>query len=212
MLCAPIRSVSFGALQTNGSAPQQLRLRLLDATPRDAVRLAIAVARRQRLDVFVDGVWVRPANELASPPPDGVLRPQAAGFTPLPGGAAGANYFERATNTLFVVLRGAQVLELATAPVVAVQLVLATELRLLNVAMLAAKVAAALNLPASHCSISDVRRVQAPPPPRSFYMCDAKDRATVSLTNSTPRNFTTDPRVYRQVSCCSYWYSRWCSS
>ncbi|XP_048585401.1 fibrocystin-L isoform X2 [Nematostella vectensis] len=105
-----------------GTNPEKLRLRLLNS-PRSAVlRVAIWYSTPQRLDVYRKGVYLYPtnadlkANGYALKKKDPKLPHDQ--FEPPLSSISGANYYDRRTQTMMVVLRGGEPVDIRTMPII----------------------------------------------------------------------------------------------
>ncbi|XP_033119893.1 fibrocystin-L-like [Anneissia japonica] len=105
--------------------PQRLRLHLLNATPEQKVVVGIWYANPQRLDVYYQGLYIMPNNGridggsfiwVDKDPnlPDDQFLPTPA------SNIYGENYFDRKLQTLWVLVRGNQPLDIITTPVIMV--------------------------------------------------------------------------------------------
>ncbi|KAK8372987.1 hypothetical protein O3P69_011746 [Scylla paramamosain] len=101
--------------------PQVLCLHLPHSPSSEAVVLRIFFPKPQRYDIYVDSVFVPPANLNISAAgyqllPEDPTHPQA--FLPTLDNVVGTNYFQRSAKLVHVVLRGGHVLDIKTTPVI----------------------------------------------------------------------------------------------
>ncbi|XP_067888793.1 PKHD1 like 1, tandem duplicate 1 [Heterodontus francisci] len=127
--CQKRISLFYGIVATNKSydlyftstSPQNQRLLLLNTDDSKAVRLAIYYSTSQRLEVYVNNIFVPPTNaEWNAEHTDFILKgPTYAGeFVPkLDSPVSGENYFDRKYQMLNVLVRGSTPIEIHTAPV-----------------------------------------------------------------------------------------------
>ncbi|XP_077992871.1 fibrocystin-L-like [Glandiceps talaboti] len=108
-----------------GTNPQHLRLHILDADDTQALTVGTWYANPQRLDVYRNGIYIAPTNaELsgstftwkAKDPnlPDDQFMP------PLDSQVSGLNYFDRELQTLYILIRGNEPIDIKTSPCVIV--------------------------------------------------------------------------------------------
>ncbi len=109
-----------------GDNPQSLRLTLLNANSSQALRAAIWYTTPQRLDVYRAGVYIYPTNAKLDEQnfsykkkdpklPDDQFEPELSSIS-------GANYYDRESQLLYVVVKGNVAVDIRTAPVVQVKL------------------------------------------------------------------------------------------
>ncbi|KAK3879633.1 hypothetical protein Pcinc_015818 [Petrolisthes cinctipes] len=98
--------------------PQVIRLHLLHADPSEAVVLRIYFPKLQRYDIYVDDVYVAPKNLDTSKLPAYQLLGEDAMYEPTLSDATGSNYLQRSEKLLHVVLRGGQIVDIKTTPMV----------------------------------------------------------------------------------------------
>ncbi|XP_063862993.1 fibrocystin-L-like [Scylla paramamosain] len=101
--------------------PQVLCLHLPHSPSSEAVVLRIFFPKPQRYDIYVDSVFVPPANLNISAAgyqllPEDPTHPQA--FLPTLNNVVGTNYFQRSAKLVHVVLRGGHVLDIKTTLVI----------------------------------------------------------------------------------------------
>ena len=107
-------------LYFTGTNPQSLRFHLLNANDSQALTVGVWYANPQRLDVYVNGLYIIPTNgeyvngglQWIAPGPDTDF------FPSLDSMVRGENYFDRDLGTLFFLLRGSEFVEIRTTPVV----------------------------------------------------------------------------------------------
>lgn len=129
-LLASVRFLSLGLLTilffVPGTNPQKLRLRLLNSDPSKVLRLAIFYSTPQRLDVYRQGIYIQPTNAQLNGQTFTYIKknPKLSDdqFEPPLSGISGANFFERRTNTLFVLVRGNGPVDIRTMPVVQIKI------------------------------------------------------------------------------------------
>ncbi|XP_078071648.1 PKHD1 like 1, tandem duplicate 1 [Mustelus asterias] len=127
--CQKRVSLFYGIVATNKSyeiyftstSPQSLRLMLLNTDHSKAVRLAIYYSTSQRLEIYVNNIFVPPTNvqwnaghtdfTLKGPTYEGEFVPK------LDSPVSGANYFDRTYQMLNVLVRGSTPVEIHTSPV-----------------------------------------------------------------------------------------------
>ncbi|XP_070541075.1 fibrocystin-L-like [Ptychodera flava] len=108
-----------------GTNPQSLRLHLLNSEYSQALIVGIWYATPQRLDIYRNGIYIAPTNaELsgtsfswkAKDPnlPDDQFMP------PMDSEVSGLNYFDKELQTLYILIRGADPIDIRTTPVVIV--------------------------------------------------------------------------------------------
>lgn len=110
----------------SGTNPQNLRLTLLNADNSQAVRVAIWYSTPQRLDVYRAGVYVYPNNAKLDKQNFGYKEKDPKlpddQFEPPLSSISGANYYDRKSQLLYVVVKGNVALDIRTAPVIQVKL------------------------------------------------------------------------------------------
>lgn len=110
----------------SGTSPQKLRLTVLNADRSQAVRVAIWYSTPQRLDVYRAGVYMYPTNakldqqNFSYKKKDPNLPDDQ--FEPTLRSISGANYYERKSQLLYVVVKGSVAVDIRTAPVIQVKL------------------------------------------------------------------------------------------
>lgn len=110
----------------SGTSPQKLRLTVLNADRSQAVRVAIWYSTPQRLDVYRAGVYMYPTNakldqqNFSYKKKDPNLPDDQ--FEPTLSSISGANYYERKSQLLYVVVKGSVAVDIRTAPVIQVKL------------------------------------------------------------------------------------------
>lgn len=108
--------------------PGHLRFLLLNTHGGEGVRLSIWYKNPQRKDIYKSGVYVEASNAI-SQPNGRVRRPNGDQYIPkLDNSDSGANYFDRMKQTLHLVIKGSEPVEIKTPPVVQVALDLAVSL------------------------------------------------------------------------------------
>jgi plastocyanin len=115
-----------------GSNPGHLRFHLLNTyggpsdVPGEGIRISIWYKNPQRKDVYKDGVFIEPENVQLR---DRASRPDGTQYIPqLQTSHSGANYFDRRTQTLHLVVKGSKPIEVTTPPVVQVAFDLAVSI------------------------------------------------------------------------------------
>ena len=109
---------TMGLTSTN---PQNMALHLLNAEEDDAIVVAIFYTNPQRLDVFSDGEYVVPNNAMMLE--NGNLEYQSGtvdDFRPTLSQSPGANYYDRDSKQLHILLKGDRPYEIRTTPVIQV--------------------------------------------------------------------------------------------
>ena len=113
-------------LPSLGDNPQNLRLTLLNANSSQALRVAIWYNTPQRLDVYRAGVYIYPTNAKLHQQKFSYKRKDPKlpddQFEPAVGSISGANYYDRESQLLYVVVKGSVAVDIRTAPVVEVKL------------------------------------------------------------------------------------------
>lgn len=113
-------------LPSSGTNPQSLRLTLLNADSSQALRVAIWYNTPQRLDVYRAGVYIYPTNakldqqNFSYKKKDPNLPNDQ--FEPTLTSNSGANYYDRESQLLYVVVKGNVAVDIRAAPVVQVKL------------------------------------------------------------------------------------------
>lgn len=119
-----LRFLAF--LHFSGTNPQSLRLTLLNANGSQALRVAIRYTTPQRLDVYRTGAFIFPTNanfneeNFSYKKKDPKLPDNQ--FEPTLNSISGANYYDRESHLLYVVVKGNVPVDIRTAPVVQVKL------------------------------------------------------------------------------------------
>ncbi|KAK4312053.1 hypothetical protein Pmani_016482 [Petrolisthes manimaculis] len=98
--------------------PQVIRLHLLHADPSEAVVLRIYFPKLQRYDIYVDDIYVAPKNLDTSKLPAYQLLGEGTMYEPTLSDPTGSNYLQRSEKLLHVVLRGGQIVDIKTTPMV----------------------------------------------------------------------------------------------
>jgi hypothetical protein len=108
-----------------GTLPQNSRIRQPTATDNDVVLLSIYIARSQRIEVYREGMLIRPNNAIIDKQgtfsynyPDQKYIPDLADIRL----HSGANYFDRSAQTLHLAVRGDVTLDLKTSQTVVVNM------------------------------------------------------------------------------------------
>ncbi|KAM3928399.1 fibrocystin-L-like [Leptodactylus fuscus] len=112
---------SFNVYFTSTS-PQNLRLKMLNADNTKSVLVGIYFSNPQRLDVYVNKVYINPTNiqwqgsdyTLNAPTYQGQYMPQ------LSSTVLGENFFDKDYNLLYVLVRGSTPVEIHTSPLIVV--------------------------------------------------------------------------------------------
>lgn len=113
-------------LPSSGTNPQSLRLTLLNADSSQALRVAIWYTTPQRLDVYRAGVYIYPTNakldqqNFSYKKKDPNLPNDQ--FEPTLTSNSGANYYDRESQLLYVVVKGNVAVDIRAAPVIQVKL------------------------------------------------------------------------------------------
>ncbi|KAK4327437.1 hypothetical protein Pmani_002101 [Petrolisthes manimaculis] len=102
----------------NGYVDQVIRLHLLHADPSEAVVLRIYFPKLQRYDIYVDDIYVAPKNLDTSKLPAYQLLGEGTMYEPTLSDPTGSNYLQRSEKLLHVVLRGGQIVDIKTTPMV----------------------------------------------------------------------------------------------
>ncbi|XP_071828580.1 fibrocystin-L-like isoform X3 [Apostichopus japonicus] len=113
----------FYDLHFTGTNPQHLRYYMLNAEDSQSLVVSTYYSNPQRLDVYVDGIYILPTNGVIE---DGVFTwkaPEAgetnADYYPsLSSNVLGENYFDRDLHQLFILIRGEAIVEVVTTPVI----------------------------------------------------------------------------------------------
>ena len=109
-----------------GTNPQNLRLTLLNSDPSQVLRIAIWYPSPQRLDVYRKGVYIQPTNARLKGGSFTYLKQNPTlpddQFEPPLTSISGANYFDRRTQMLFVVVRGRVPVDIRTMPVIQLEI------------------------------------------------------------------------------------------
>ena len=101
--------------------PQNMALHLLNADDDQAIVIAVIYNNPQRLDVYQDGQYVVPNNAMALE--NGNLDYQTGtleDFMPTFSQSHGANYYDRDTKQLHILVKGGRPYEIRTTPVIQV--------------------------------------------------------------------------------------------
>ncbi|KAK4328054.1 hypothetical protein Pmani_001527 [Petrolisthes manimaculis] len=98
--------------------PQVIRLHLLHADPSEAVVLRIYFPKLQRYDIYVDDIYVAPKNLDTSKLPAYQLLGEGTMYEPTLSDPTGSNYLQRSEKLLHVVLRGGQIVDIKTTPMI----------------------------------------------------------------------------------------------
>ncbi|XP_040289774.1 fibrocystin-L-like [Bufo bufo] len=143
----------------SSTSPQNLRLKLLNIDNTKAVLVGIYFSNPQRLDVYVNSVYINPTNiqwkgsdyTLQGPTYKGQYMPQ------LNSTVLGENFFDRDYTMLYVLVRGSSPVEIHTSPLI----VLAFNLPAMTVdqfygANLVQNLALFLKIPASKIRITKI--------------------------------------------------------
>ncbi|XP_056378584.1 fibrocystin-L-like [Hyla sarda] len=112
---------SYQAFFTSTS-PQKLRLKLLNTDNTKSVIVGIYYSNPQRLDVYVNNVYVSPTNiqwkgsdyTLQEPTYQGQYMPK------LGSTIVGENYFDKDYNMLYILVRGSTPVEIRTSPLIVI--------------------------------------------------------------------------------------------
>ncbi|XP_040210792.1 fibrocystin-L-like [Rana temporaria] len=103
------------------TSPQSMRLKLLNTDDSKSVLVGIYFSNPQRLDVYVNNVYINPTNiewkgssdfTLKAPTYQGQYMPQ------LSSSVFGENFFDRDYNMLYVLVRGSSPVEIRTSPLI----------------------------------------------------------------------------------------------
>lgn len=101
--------------------PQNMALHMLNAEDNQAIIIAIIYNNPQRLDVYQDGQYVVPNN--ARPLENGnleYLTGEHSDFIPTMLQSHGANYYDRDSKKLYILVKGMRSYEIRTTPVIQV--------------------------------------------------------------------------------------------
>ncbi|XP_054766411.2 fibrocystin-L-like [Lytechinus pictus] len=103
-----------------GTNPQSLRFHLLNANESQALTVGIWYANPQRLDVYVNGLYIIPNNgQYVNGGLQWIAPSAGTDFMPsLDSMVLGENYFDREYQTLHILVRGSTYVEIRTTPVV----------------------------------------------------------------------------------------------
>merc|ERR1712136_93355 len=110
-----------------GYPPLNMRLHLLNAKSDEAIRVGIFYLKPERLDIYRDGdVYIHPNNHALNDEGKFITLPPPADdpekyFPKLDTKLHGSNYMDRTNRMLYITLRGPQVIEIKTAPVVVIE-------------------------------------------------------------------------------------------
>ncbi|XP_069815730.1 fibrocystin-L-like [Dendropsophus ebraccatus] len=104
------------------TSPQKLRLKLLNTNNTNSVIVGIYYSNPQRLDVYVNNVFVSPNNiqwqgstySMKEPTYQGQYMPQLSSLV------LGENYFDKDYNMLYVLVRGSTPIEIRTSPLIVI--------------------------------------------------------------------------------------------
>ncbi|XP_069813288.1 fibrocystin-L-like isoform X2 [Dendropsophus ebraccatus] len=104
------------------TSPQKLRLKLLNTNNTNSVTVGIYYSNPQRLDVYVNNVFVSPNNiqwqgstySMKEPTYQGQYMPQLSSLV------LGENYFDKDYNMLYVLVRGSTPIEIRTSPLIVI--------------------------------------------------------------------------------------------
>ena len=102
--------------------PQKFRLHMLYNEGGDAVRLKIWFPKQQRLDVYVNGLFMNPNNLDFSSDDYNLLPPNPAEHVPTLTEPNGANFFDPGSGHLYVIVKGPAVVDIKTQPIVVLKL------------------------------------------------------------------------------------------
>eukprot|EP00735_Rhodelphis_limneticus_P009645 TRINITY_DN2840_c1_g2::TRINITY_DN2840_c1_g2_i1::g.6132::m.6132 TRINITY_DN2840_c1_g2::TRINITY_DN2840_c1_g2_i1::g.6132 ORF type:complete len:2077 (-),score=567.85,sp/Q86WI1/PKHL1_HUMAN/31.35/0.0,sp/Q86WI1/PKHL1_HUMAN/29.80/3e-30,G8/PF10162.4/8.7e-26,Beta_helix/PF13229.1/3.9,Beta_helix/PF13229.1/2.6,Beta_helix/PF13229.1/0.35,DUF1049/PF06305.6/0.19 TRINITY_DN2840_c1_g2_i1:1087-7215(-) len=110
------------------TAPKMTRFHLLHANETQGVQLAVFFTTPNRLDVYRNGIYIEPMNAQYSKPDDEngqALMWQGEQYIPTLAAIPGANYYHRDTQTLYLIVKGTDSVDIVTSSVVQVGLGLA---------------------------------------------------------------------------------------
>ncbi|XP_040210575.1 fibrocystin-L-like [Rana temporaria] len=105
------------------TSPQSMRLKLLNTDDSKSVLVGIYFSNPQRLDVYVNNVYINPTNiewkgssdfTLKEPTYQGQYMPQ------LNSSVLGENFFDRDYNMLYILVRGSSPVEIRTSPLIVI--------------------------------------------------------------------------------------------
>merc|ERR1719282_1405874 len=102
--------------------PQKFRLHMLYNDGGDAVRLKIWFPKQQRLDIYVNGLFMNPNNLDFSADDYNLLPPDPAVHVPALTEPNGANFFDPGSGHLYVIVKGPAVVDVKTQPIVVLKL------------------------------------------------------------------------------------------
>ncbi|XP_002740339.1 fibrocystin-L-like [Saccoglossus kowalevskii] len=107
-----------------GTNPQNLRFHLLNADDDETVRIDMWGANSQRLDVYRNDAYIAPTNAQLSGSsftwlPRNPSLPDDQ-YLPTIGGSSGQNFHDNEVQTLYILIRGSDVIEVRISPVIIV--------------------------------------------------------------------------------------------
>ncbi|XP_045210443.2 fibrocystin-L-like isoform X2 [Mercenaria mercenaria] len=95
--------------------PEDMRYRLLNVESDKSIKLSVWYAGRSRLDVYVDGVYVKPTNVRIDDNGRHVfLMGTGDEFQPQIGNGTGTNYFDKDSGLLTLIIQGLQRIDVRT--------------------------------------------------------------------------------------------------
>jgi len=101
--------------------PQNFRIHMLYNDGGDAVRAKIWFPKQQRLDIYVDGMFMNP-NNIDTLQSEYALLPPDDAFIPALTEPNGANYFDPNSGHLYLIVKGPSTIEIKTQPIVVLKL------------------------------------------------------------------------------------------
>merc|ERR1719320_1050902 len=101
--------------------PQNFRIHMLYNDGGDAVRAKIWFPKQQRLDIYVDGMFMNP-NNIDTLQSEYALLPPDDDFIPALTEPNGANYFDPNSGHLYLIVKGPSTIEIKTQPIVVLKL------------------------------------------------------------------------------------------
>jgi len=102
--------------------PQKFRLHMLYNDGGEAVRLKIWFPKQQRLDVYVNGIHRSPNNQDFSKDDYSLSPPDPSIHVPALTEGNGFNFFDPASGHLYVIVKGPDVIDVKTQPIVVLKL------------------------------------------------------------------------------------------
>ncbi|XP_060573258.1 fibrocystin-L-like isoform X2 [Ruditapes philippinarum] len=95
--------------------PKHMRYRLLNASPSEAIKFTLWYSKSNRLDVYVDNEYVMPTNGRTDSKGRFITStPKGNEYEPYIANGTGANYFDKETGELTIIIKGTQVIDVKT--------------------------------------------------------------------------------------------------